>query len=52
MSEEADHGVGSVVMEDEHRSDGGNVIEIQEQVVSCSESFCSPDNWKQATRWV
>ena len=28
---EADHGVGSVVIEDEHRSDGGNVTEIQEQ---------------------
>ena len=31
MSEEAGHGVGSIAMEDEHRSDGGNVIESQEQ---------------------
>ena len=31
MSEEAGHGVGSVVVEDEHRSDEGNVIESQEQ---------------------
>ena len=32
MSEEADNSVGwSVVMEDEHRSDGGGVIEVQGQ---------------------
>ena len=31
MSEEASHGVGSVVVDDEHRSDGGNIIESQEQ---------------------
>ena len=27
MSEEADNGVGLMVMEDEHRIDGGGVIE-------------------------
>ena len=27
MSEETDHGVGSMVMENEHRTDGGSVIE-------------------------
>ena len=31
MSEEADHGVGPIVMEDECRSDRRNVIEIQEK---------------------
>ena len=31
MSEETDHGVGSMVLDDEHRSDGGNVIETQGQ---------------------
>ena len=31
MSEEVDNGVGLMVIEDEHRSDGGGVIEVQGQ---------------------
>ena len=31
MSEEKDNGVGLMVMDDEHRSDGGGVIEVQGQ---------------------
>ena len=31
MSEEADNGFGLMVMEDEHRSDGEGVVEVQGQ---------------------
>ena len=50
MSEEADQGVKSVVVEDDLRCDGGSVIQNQEQGVLHLDvphfrSFCSSDNW-------
>ena len=50
MSEEADQGVKSVVVEDEHRSDGGVSLKSGIGVscvwmFTCFGSFCSIDNW-------
>ena len=46
MSEEAGHGVGSIVMEDEYRSDGRNVIEKSGTIGTCSKILCSHDNFQ------
>ena len=51
MSDQADQGVKSVVVEDKHRSDGGSVIQNQElegPVTGCSpvlDHSISIDNW-------